>query len=500
MPAHREKGKAARTMKRALVILVSAFSFQLSAFGAFTEFYCDPVNGSNVNAGSTTSGSAAYTATNGGWNSGTGVFTPTSGNPSLTVSVGDFASVYTDGATVTGFIGRVTAVSSTTITVSTSAKSGTAPTTAGSGITCKVGGAWKGPNGAENFPWAWLTEALTNASSDVVRVNLKNNGLYSITASIVDSTSGARVFQGYSASPGDGGKAQIDGGTTGASYVLLNGNQANAVYRDLIFANNGATGIQTAINSQSSASLFIRCVVHDVRGTGFTVSRAIECEAYNCNQSNSGSVAAFSFSANGYAYRCIAHHNNAGNNGHGFRWLADFGTLINCISANNSGNGFLMDAGGSQAGTMVYLNCDAYNNSGSGFIRGGSGSRTFYIQNCNAVKNGNYGIDSAGFGASNAEIVNCGFGSGSQANTNGSINGFSTAIVTGSVTYASGVTPWVDPANGDFRINLAAAKGAGRGAFTQTQGGYSGTVGYPDIGAAQSQGGSGVSRARTQLP
>ena len=53
------------------------------------------------------------------------------------------------------------------------------------------------------------------------------------------------------------------------------------------------------------------------------------------------------------------------------------------------------------------------------------------------------------------------------------------------MNFASDVTPWVDPANGDFRINLAAAKGAGRGSYTQNAGG--GTVGYPDIGAAQHQ-------------
>jgi hypothetical protein len=58
-------------------------------------------------------------------------------------------------------------------------------------------------------------------------------------------------------------------------------------------------------------------------------------------------------------------------------------------------------------------------------------------------------------------------------------------IESGTVTYANDVTPWVDPANGDFRINLAAAKGAGRGTFTQTAASYTGTIGYPDIGAAQ---------------
>lgn len=60
--------------------------------------------------------------------------------------------------------------------------------------------------------------------------------------------------------------------------------------------------------------------------------------------------------------------------------------------------------------------------------------------------------------------------------------------VSGSVTYAADQTPWSDPGDGDFRITLTAAKAAGLGAFTETQAGYGDpnvTVGYPDMGAAQ---------------
>ncbi len=93
--------------------------------------------------------------------------------------------------------------------------------------------------------------------------------------------------------------------------------------------------------------------------------------------------------------------------------------------------------------------------------------------------------------------MNCGYGAGTQANTSGATNGTGDLDVGGAVTYASDATPWADPANGDFRISLAAAKGAGRGAFTQTAASYAGTVGYPDIGAAQSAAsGGGIPIAR----
>jgi hypothetical protein len=184
---------------------------------AFTEFYCRS-GGSNMNGGGLSTGAepstaAAYSATNGGWSSTTGVFTPTSGNPSLSVTVGDFANVFTDGSTTPVFIGRVTAVNSTTVTVSTTAKSGTAPTTAGTGISINVGGAWKGPNGAVGFPYGFITNALTDSSTNRPRVNFKNDQTYSITAAMTHANNGPAKFQGYTTSAGDGGKATVDGGT-----------------------------------------------------------------------------------------------------------------------------------------------------------------------------------------------------------------------------------------------------------------------------------------------
>ena len=100
---------------------------------AYTEFCCRS-GGSNLNAGtrlgdSTEPGtSASLTYANGTWVASTGVFSIAIGNPVTDgVAVGDFASVYANGSTVTGFVGRVTARDTTTITVSLTAKSGTPP-------------------------------------------------------------------------------------------------------------------------------------------------------------------------------------------------------------------------------------------------------------------------------------------------------------------------------------------------------------------------------------
>lgn len=72
-----------------------------------------------------------------------------------------------------------------------------------------------------------------------------------------------------------------------------------------------------------------------------------------------------------------------------------------------------------------------------------------------------------------------------MVNASGTTNNTGKMQVFGSVTYASGVTPWSAPSTGDFRITLAAARNAGRGAFTETASGYAGAIGYPDIGSNQ---------------
>src|SRR3990167_1101940 len=225
---------------------------------AFTEFCCRS-GGSNLNGGALASGAepsttAVYTCINSNWD-GTSIFTPTDGStPASSVTVGDFASVYLDAAAVAVYVSRVTVVAAGVngaITLSTTAKSGTAPTVGATGRSIKVGGAWKGPNAAEGFPFNFINEACTNSSDNPVRVNFKNDASYSITAAMTHTLIGPTFFQGYTSAFGDLGKATIDGGTSGASYVLLtfSGNGTARCYGlDLIFQNNGATGSANGVN------------------------------------------------------------------------------------------------------------------------------------------------------------------------------------------------------------------------------------------------------------
>lgn len=465
---------------------------------SYTEFCCRS-GGSNLNAGTRTGDStvpgtsADLTYAAGSWVAATGVFTVASGAPdSDGVAVGDFASVFASGATVTGFVGRITARTSTTITVSLTAKAGTAPVDGTGNRELRIGGAWKGPNAAEDFPFGFLVSTLTNAGGDQPRANFRNDANFSITAAVAHAQIGA-AFHGFTTTYGDGGIAQIVGPTTGASFVMLTVSGAGNELCDLELYNNGATSTSGGV-VVSSNNVLRRVVVHDVRGIGFsnttTAALFVECEAYACNTSNTASTGGFSVI--GKCVRCVS-HNNSGSNNIGFLSSANGAAYFeNCIADSNGSHGF---ASVQRAQTVTLKGCDAYANGGDGLrcdVNTTAGGIT-YAENCNFIGNGGYGVrDVETTLAHRTVLVNCGFGAGTEANSSGAVatNAFTQEI--GSVTYPNDVTPWVDPDNGDFRITLAAAKGAGRGAFVQTQSGYAGAVGYPDIGAAQHQESAGA--------
>lgn len=459
---------------------------------AFTEFCCR-ASGSNLNSGTRTGNStepgtsADFTYASGNWVQGTGVFTVASGNPSSDgVAVGDFASVYPDGASVAVFIGRVTARDATTITVSLTVKSGTAPTDGTGNRTLKIGGAWLGPNAASGFPFNFASDTMVNAAGDKLRVNLKNDASYSITSGITHSGFNRNIFQGYTTAYGDGGMATIDASTNLIDCLTIS--SSDNLVEDIIFVGSAVAGTtgRGLVISGGQGNMARRIVTHGFRNEGIAIVAPLildECEVYDCQKGNNASRGGILVAASAIIADTIV-HDCAGSNAAGIRILTGtFTTIIGCILDTNGAEGIAI----SQAdGAHFIEHCDLYNN-GSDGIRdaGASGSNQLVIRNCNLVKNGGYGINGSGAGTRSGRISNCGFGAGTQANTSGTTTGLKGIIESGSVNYASNVTPWVDPANGDFRINLAAAKNAGRETFTQTAASYAGAVGYPDIGAAQ---------------
>lgn len=462
---------------------------------ALTEFYCQS-GGNNVNAGSTTNNTAAYTSTSGNWSTVTNQFTPVDGStPASTVSVGDFASVYIDGATTAVYIGRVTVVAAGVngpITVSNTIKAGTAPTTASGTRSIKVGGAWLGGSAGATFPFSLAGGfgACLNIAGDRPRINLKNDQTYTYTTSQTFVNQTGVTVQGYTGSPGDGGKATLTNSTVAATGFTI----AGGVFADLIFVNTGGSSTQSLVSFATNQTSFYRVVNHGARGTGFsggtTPSSFTEVEVYDFNKSNTSGKSGIDVIADAKLQNCIIRDASGGN----CTGLRIGGSGVGSASVQNS---IFADLGGSaivalssSSGPINIVNNDFYNCTGDALNLTSDVAGAFHvIRNNNFIKNGGKAINAnTGLGGF---VDNNGYGAGTQANGGSDVLG--SLIDSGTaVTYASNVTPWVDPTTGDFRINDTAANWAGRSVFTQTDANYgTNTIGYPDIGAAQSKTGGG---------
>jgi hypothetical protein len=503
--------KPITTAINSMKTLILIFTFCLLALNSwatsFTEFYVQQT-ATNINAGSTTNDVALYTSVNGSWN-GTNIFTPTDGTTPASsngVAASSWASVYYDGETTARYVAMITNVAAGANGAisfgSNSACAGLAPTNLATARSIKVGGAWMGmsTNGtttnAQEFPFGFAGGALTNALGNVTRVNIKGgttyqvtNGLYS-TGIYMSSTN--MIFQGYTNTPGDGGKATIDGGTNMPGYILLTTFGKLETIQDLIFSHNGTNGTSTGLNISGVSCKIVRCIVNNMRGKGLVAAASAwsvfyEDESYSNNLSGTADAVGIDTGANsGVAFNCVS-HDNIGINGSGFGG----NNFFNCISYNNGRNGFDFIFGGS--GLVVLVNCDSYNNNTNGVDFSNSGLPGFgvYFKNCNFFKNGLWAINSSGVAPRNGEIVNCTFGSGTQASSFGNICSNLVNVLTNNlIIYAANNTPWVDPANGNFTMSTnSTTHGLGRGYFTQsTIGGTTNTVSYPDIGATQGLG------------
>lgn len=435
--------------------------------------YCARSGGSNLNAGTLTGNttepgtSASFTYASGNWVQSTRVFTVASGNPqSDGVAVGDMVSVFADGASETGYVGRVSARSTTTITIDGTANSGSPPTDGTGNRTLRVGGAWAGPSGTSGFPFTLAMSAVLNGSSHPVRINFKNDQTYSITAAVTAANSGARHYAGYASSYGDGGRATLDGGTSGAAYVLLTfgGSVLGTRFSDFVFQNNGASSSAALVASSVSVGMeFKRCVFANSRGNGLTGSSSslmltlVECEFYGTNQSNTANQGGAVTSGQINAERCIW-HDNTGSNTVGVRVTGAGSSAFHGCIFDTNGNIGLQQTG--TGGALLVTSCDFYNHASNGMTAAAAFTR---VESCNFALNGTGGT---GYGVSSnstyISVDKCGFGSGTAANATGTTS-LTLGDETNSVTYASNTLPWVDAPNGDFRLNLAAAKGAGGG-------------------------------------
>jgi hypothetical protein len=338
---------------------------------------------------------------------------------------------------------------------------------------------------------------MTDAAGDPVRVSFINTATYAVTAAISHNVAGPVQFEGYTASVGDGGRLLLDGGTSGVSYNLLTftTTATGCGLKHVILDHNGASASATGLQLQAptTAGQYAQdIVVRNMRGAAIvnTGSSLDEFELYSCYAGNPVSSGVLTLGSGAHATNGFV-HDNAGSNAVGVR-MGSISSLRDTVIDTNGASGIELSA----AGAYEIVGVDVYGNGANGLlISAASGAVVLTLKNCNFVLNGTagtvYGVNRTGAAALVGRMANCGFGEGTQANRSGDTNNLGALEVVGSVQYAANATPWADPANGDFRIILGAALGAGRGAFVQVAPSYAGTVGYPDIGAAQGRGGGG---------
>jgi hypothetical protein len=448
--------------------------------------------GNNLNAGTLDFAAEAATAalatvTNGAWDGAT-IYTAASGSDLSQFTVGRCVSWHPDGAsapTANSYgIGRISAVNAGTrqVTVAAITNLGTLLTVQASGVTMRLGGAWAGGSGAVAFPVNFVTGNTTNAAGLVAtRVNNKNDQTYSPTAVWATPTLAANRmvrYEGYTATFGDGGLWTMRGPTTGTSFILLD--IVNFVQvAGLDVAQNGNSGGADLIRSQFGSTLLRRIVAHDCRGTAINSSGAgivEECEVYGWNQS---ATAVNGINTSGRIIRCKVHH-PSGTHAAGSAIGGTFTYIEDCIVSDTTGTqpGIAFGNGGGMA-----RGCVVHNVLGTGFTRGSPTAVPVYLENCVATKCGNNAVNGPFF------LKNCAFGRGNYGNTSGDFGPEVIADIN-TVTLPADTSPYINEAVGDFRPAIPQVRGTGYGSFFETytgSGWTGGTVGYPDIGAAQQQ-------------
>ena len=431
-----------------------------------TEFCCRS-GGSNLNAGTLqgdstepgTSASASYEY--GDWDASTGVFTSNDNDPSSDgVAVGDYVSLHDEFDTATGFVGQVTAVASYEMTIDiTDHYAGTIPSTSTGTVFAKVGGAWQGPNGAEGFPLDFVEDRMADGSDTSVRVNLKNDQTYAITAQITSSADHYRIFQGYTTNYADGGEAEIQGPATGTSFILWYMNAPTNTgnwWIDLFFNQNGDSagsdwGVQFSAGSQRNG--IYRCRFANMYRDGLLINRSdtilVDVESFDNGRygiHNSGGD-------NIKMYNCYVHDNTS------VGWYtADgqnrFNVMVGCVFANNGSDGCRL---GQDSGSHIF-NCVFYKNAADGLTLRQAATGAV-VQDCAFFDNGGYGIDwgTSGDGAINI-LRNNAYGSGTQANTSGKYrSGANSLININDIDETADFNPWTDPDNGDFTLKATSS-------------------------------------------
>jgi hypothetical protein len=334
-------------------------------------------------------------------------------------------------------------------------------------------------------------------------VYAKATATYTVTSSQTYGAAGTNAlpiaYIGYTSARTDGGSVTVQ--QTGAStgIALFHPTGGFLRFANFIADSNAKTGGIGWSSDTAGTITLVNCQALNFTSQGFAI--AVRTELLNCYASggSSAATAAFNITALSVLLGCTA----AGNACPGFLYNATAsntsGQFIRCISANNTGassDGFR----NANLSAMLLFGCVAYANGRDGILFDtttvATAGNQAVVLSCISVNNVGYGFNSntVNFGAAALNLLldyNAVYGnnsSGAQRNQ----------VPTGSHDVTLSADPFTNGSGGDFSLTNAAGGGAACKA-AGFPGAFNGiaTTGYADIGAAQSRGGSGVSRGRT---
>ncbi|HEX2878860.1 MAG TPA: hypothetical protein VHO25_04920, partial [Polyangiaceae bacterium] len=264
--------------------------------------------GLSTNSGDTNSDTPDLTYTAGTWVSATRVFTVASGNPVTDgVTVGRLVALRVDGGAAAVLIGRVSARDATTITLAATDLAGSLADRTGD-CTLVMGGRYKGPDGANFIPFTLATTgALRSAAGDKLRVNAI--GTFDWLQAYTFAANGPYIFEGMTATPGDGGKARWNGDTNLLPYNFVNLSGINdIIFKHHIMQGNGylfpaTNGGPSLINLTGTGFSLESCVISNTYrnainlvGDGWLIAKSL---FEHCNQDSGNGFAAIAISRSG---------------------------------------------------------------------------------------------------------------------------------------------------------------------------------------------------------
>jgi hypothetical protein len=453
---------------------------------AWSDFYMITGTGSNLNAGSTTSGTPVYSSTSsdGTWSNTASTYTPGDGStPATSVSVGDWCSIYTNQS-ATPYIAQVTSVGSGVngvITLSTTNYFGTNPATS-SAANIRDGGAWA------DFGMVASGAALnTGTVTQSTRINVKAGTYANTTTSrsvgLGGTTTAPVWWRGYQTTPGDQDANPLAVAGTNIPAITFSTGQFIVAGNNSIFSNLDLNGACTSTYGQCKV-LGASCTFYHFRSQNTASNSAAVafwcdqiCTCTNC-YFKATTTAAQTVFLEGNTSELMACY--IGGGAIGLSSAVNYMVISRCVFDSPSGDAIAS----SSAGMLAILNCSFYGGGGNGVnftalpyqsaLVANSYFDSFSTAGKYAITNST-GSNTSLIGAVGNAYYNC------AGNTNG-FGDFPLIFDHGTLRASA----FVAPSSQNFSLNSNGYNLGVPGTFEL----LSNDVGYLDVGALQHQGGA----------